>query len=398
MDTLPALDVSAFTAVTALGRGRAAHSEALRQDRSGLTACNFETARLPTWTGEVACVDDVRLPEALRAFDCRNNRLALLGLQQDGFEAAVQTSRDRFGPARVGVFLGSTTAGILETEIAYRQRDPGSGALPARLDYRRSHNIFSVSEFVRLYLRLSGPAATVCTGCSSSAKAFGSAQRMIAAGLIDAAVVGGVDSLCLTALYGFHSLGVLSRSPCRPFDTGRDGISIGEAAAFALLTRPGRAGAVRLLGVGEASDGHHMSAPHPEGLGARQAILRALAAAEVAAGDIDYISLHGTATPANDAAEALAVAAVFDPGTPCSSTKGATGHALGAAGAVEAVISAIAIVEGLMPGSPGTRQPDASLLPGYRVRSSAARVDRVLSNSFGFGGSNCSLVLGRGGA
>jgi 3-oxoacyl-[acyl-carrier-protein] synthase-1 len=222
---------------------------------------------------------------------------------------------------------------------------------------------------------------------------------MMAAGLIDAAVVGGVDSLCLTTLYGFNSLGLMSAQPCRPFDAARDGISIGEAAAFALLERvPGSLDedAVLLLGVGESSDAYHMSSPHPEGLGARMAMQAALEMAHLHAADIDYINLHGTATPSNDASEAKAVAALFGSSTPCSSTKGATGHTLGAAGGLEAVICALALQHGLMPGGVNTQKLDPALPLNYLLDNREQAVSYVLSNSFGFGGTNCSLVLGRG--
>ena len=382
-----------YTAVTGLGRGVDALADALAQRRSALAPCRFETVQLDTMVAEVEGLDAVPLRADLAAFECRNNRLAQLALEQDGFADAVRAARERHGAARIGVFLGTSTGGILETEIAYRHRDPATGALPAALDYRRSQNSFSVVEFVRSYFDLTGPAAAVCTACSSGAKVFGNARRMIDAGLIDAAVVGGVDSLCLTTLYGFHSLEVLSATACRPFDPERNGISIGEGAAFVLLAR-GDAG-VALLGVGESSDAHHMSAPHPQGLGAKMAMQAALQDARLAPDAIDYINLHGTATPANDAAESLAVSAVFGRAVACSSTKGATGHALGAAGAIEAVISAVALERGLIPGSAGTRTIDAQLLPGYRLRPEAAPLRHVLSNSFGFGGSNCALVLGR---
>jgi 3-oxoacyl-[acyl-carrier-protein] synthase I len=238
----------------------------------------------------------------------------------------------------------------------------------------------------------------VSCACASSAKVFASARRMIEAGLIDAALVGGVDSLCLTTLYGFHSLQLSSPSPCRPFDIARDGISIGEAAAFALLERPGDdldGDAVLLLGAGESSDAYHMSAPHPEGHGARRAMQAALAAAGLEAGEIDYINLHGTGTPSNDRSESQAVTSVFGPTTPSSSTKGATGHALGAAGALEAVISAIALQNGLMPGGVHTTRIDPTLTAFYIRENRRAPISYVLSNSFGFGGTNCSLVLGR---
>jgi 3-oxoacyl-[acyl-carrier-protein] synthase-1 len=385
------LHFASYTAVTGLGRGVDAHAAALSRRGSALAPCRFETVTLETAVAEVEGLDAAPLRTDLAAFECRNNRLAQLALEQDGFAAAVRSARAQYGAARIGIFLGTSTAGILETEIAYRQR-AARGALPAALDYRRTHNSFSVVEFVRSYFELTGPAAAVCTACSSGAKVFGNARRMIEAGLIDAAVVGGVDSLCLTTLYGFHSLEVLSAAPCRPFDPQRDGISIGEGAAFALLAR-GESG-VALLGLGESSDAHHMSAPHPQGLGAQLAMKAALRDAGLMPDAIDYINLHGTATPANDAAEALAVSAVFGGAVACSSTKGATGHLLGAAGAVEAVISAIALERGLLPGSAGTQSIDTSLLPGYRLQPETARLTHVLSNSFGFGGSNCALVLG----
>ncbi len=206
-----------------------------------------------------------------------------------------------------------------------------------------------------------------------------------------------------STLYGFNSLELLSRQPCKPFDIARDGISIGEAAAFALLARadglPGQTpglddDAILLLGVGESSDAHHMSTPHPEGLGARLAMEQALACAGIAAGEIDYINLHGTATASNDAAESCAVNALFS-GTPCSSTKGATGHTLGAAGALEAVIAALALRHQLLPAGINTTRPDPALALDYVLTSRPARLRTVLSNAFGFGGTNCSLVLGR---
>jgi 3-oxoacyl-[acyl-carrier-protein] synthase I len=387
-----------FTATSCIGKGVAATFETLRERRSGLALCDFETVDIDTHIGEVAGVDDVRLPEHLRRFECRNNRLAELALQQDNFFDSVQRAVQCWGRHRMGVFLGTSTAGILQTELAYRERDPLSGALPASFEYGPTHNSFSVADYVRQRCGLQGPAVAVSCACASSAKVFGSARRMIEAGLIDAALVGGVDSLCLTTLYGFHSLQLSSAVPCRPFDVARDGISIGEAAAFVLLERvPERPDndAVLLLGIGESSDAYHMSAPHPEGLGARRAMQAALAAAALDPGDIDYINLHGTGTPHNDRSESQAVTSVFGPATPCSSTKGATGHTLGAAGALEAVISALALRHGLMPGGVHTNEVDPTLTAHYIKDNRDAPLRRVLSNSFGFGGTNCSLIFGR---
>ncbi|HYB64929.1 MAG TPA: beta-ketoacyl-[acyl-carrier-protein] synthase family protein [Steroidobacteraceae bacterium] len=392
------LALTAFTATSCLGRGLGATFAALEGARTGLAPCRFETVTLDTHVGEVAGVDDERLPGELEEFECRNNRLALLGLRQDAFDEAVRTAAGRLGPKRVGLWLGTSTSGILETELAYRRRDPGTGALPADFRYRGAHNTFSVAAFVRRALGLEGPAAVISSACSSSAKVFASAQRAIAAGLVDAAVVGGVDSLCLTTLYGFHSLQLVARTPCRPFDVERDGLSIGEAAAFALLERPESrpaAGSVLLLGTGESSDAWHMSAPHPEGRGASAAMTQALAAARLAPDEIDYLNFHGTGTPSNDAAEARAVAAVLGTRIPGSSTKGATGHTLGAAGGLEAVICALALRHGLMPGGVNTRSIDPALGVAYLLENRRAPLEAVMSNSFGFGGSNCSLIFGR---
>jgi 3-oxoacyl-[acyl-carrier-protein] synthase I len=388
------LAITSATLTTALGAGNAPTFDALRAQRSGLAPVRFMKLPLPTWTGEVDGVDAVAIPPALAEFDCRNNRLAWLGLQQDGFLDAVAAARSRWGARRVAVFLGTSTSGLLQTELAYRHRDAG-GALPADFHYGPTQNTFSVADFVARALQLDGPAWVVSTACSSSAKVFGNAARLIAAGFIDAAVVGGVDSLCLTTLYGFNSLELLSAEICRPWGAARDGLSIGEAAAFALLERAAAAPPQGwLLGVGESNDGYHMSTPHPEGLGAIAAMRAALADAGLRADQIDYINLHGTATPSNDAAEDAAVGAVFGTTVACSSTKGATGHTLGAAGGVEAAIALLAMRHGLMPAGLNRHEPDPALHLNYLDANRAAPLRRVLSNSFGFGGSNASLVLG----
>ena len=390
------LAVTDFTLATALGAGRAATLAALQAGRSGLAPRDFETAALGTWLGVVDGVDDVKLTPELAAHDCRNNRLAELALRADGFGDAVRRAARRYGAARVGVFLGTSTSGILQTELAYRERDAASGALPASLHYAQTHNTYSVAGYVRAALGLAGPACVVSTACSSSAKVFGTAARMIEAGLVDAAVVGGVDSLCMTTLYGFKSLELLSLDVCRPWDARRNGLSLGEAAAFALLEResePGRV-AAWLLGCGESSDGHHMSSPHPEGLGAAAAMHGALAQAAMQPQDVDYLNLHGTGTPGNDAAEDLAVCAVFGRTLPCSSTKGFTGHTLGAAGGVEAAVAILALQHGFMPAGLNAEQPDPALQAMFLHQPREQRVNVVASNSFGFGGSNACLVFG----
>ncbi len=396
--TFTPLFLSHFTATSCIGQGLQQTLDALRQGKQALKPCDFETVDLNTLIGEVAGINAVKMPADMADYNCRNNRLAKLGLEQDGFNDAVNMAAEKYGRDRIGVFLGTSTSSIFETELAFRDRDPVTGTLPADFVYSKTQNTYSVADFTRQYFKLTGPAVVVSSACSSSAKVFSVARRMLETGLIDAAIVGGVDTLCLTTLYGFNSLGLLSTQACRPYDTERDGISIGEAAAFALLERAPanlQADSVLLLGIGESSDAYHMSSPHPEGLGARIAMQQALQSAGLAPSDIDYINLHGTATPSNDAAEAKAVTAVFGPNTPpCSSSKGATGHTLGAAGAVEAVICALALQHGFIPAGLNTSEIDPLLHLNYQLENSNQPLNRVMSNSFGFGGTNCSLIFG----
>jgi 3-oxoacyl-[acyl-carrier-protein] synthase-1 len=390
------LPITHATLTTALGAGLAAHLDALEAGRTALRPCDFEDVQLPGWIGVADGIEAPLLPKALREQDSRNNRLAWLGLQQDGFADAVHAARSRWGAHRVAVLLGTSTSGILETEHAFRRRD-AQGQLPADFRYEQTHSTASLGNFVREALGLEGPCWVVSTACSSSAKVFGDAARLIQAGWADAAVVGGVDSLCLTTLYGFNSLQLFSPEICRPWDAGRSGVSLGEGAAYALLQREpvtGEAPLGLLLGVGESNDGYHMSTPLPDGEGAIAAMQQALAQAGLDASHIDYVNLHGTATHNNDAAEDHAVGAVFGHQLPCSSTKGATGHTLGAAGGVEAVISLLALRHGLVPGGLNLREQDPALKLQYVTASRRAPLRHVLSNSFGFGGSNASLVLG----
>jgi len=346
----------------------------------------------------VAGLESVALPEPLADWDCRNNRLAWLGLEADGFIHAVHAARERFGAARVAVVLGTSTSSIGATEDAYRALDV-DGRFPEGNRNRLVHTPHSLANFVQQALALEGPCVTISTACSSSAKVFASAERMLRLGLVDAAVVGGVDTLCGSVLFGFNALQLVSPAPCRPFDAERDGISIGEAAGFALLERTpdGAAGeGLALLGYGESSDAHHMSTPHPGGLGAERALDDALARAGIDASAVDHINLHGTASTKNDEVEAALIARRFPAAAHASSTKGVTGHTLGAAGIVEAAASLLAIEHGFLPGTVNTRSLDAACGPQVRTAPAENEVRVVVSNSFGFGGNNCVLVFGRG--
>lgn len=384
------IPITTFTVSSALGAGRAAHLAALRSESTGLRKIVFDTNTLDCWLGEVTGLAGP-LQGDLAPWDCRNNRLAELALQQDQFLDAVAASRKRHGPDRIGIFIGTSTSGVHHAELAYREA--AGGALPDWFQHRFTQNIYSVADFVAHRLGLRGPALAISTACSSSAKVFAAARRAIVAGTCDAAVVGGVDSLCLTTLYGFNSLQLVSADICRPADAARNGISIGEAAGFALLD-PQAGSELHLLGYGETSDAYHMSSPEPQGRGAAASMRAALASANMDAAHVDYVNLHGTGTAANDSAECHAVHDVFG-ATPCSSTKGWTGHTLGAAGMVEAAISLLAIEHGFMPRSLNTRSKDPTIRAGILLESRETPVRHVLSNSFGFGGSNCSLLFGK---
>jgi 3-oxoacyl-[acyl-carrier-protein] synthase I len=385
------LTLTATTAVSAIGRGAKATLEALSSRRGGLRPCDFGGVS-DGHVGRVDALDSHRLPPTLARFDCRNNRLADLALHTDGFAAAATAARERYGADRIAVVLGTSTSGVLSGEEAYRARDPQTGVLPPAFDYDHTQDMASLARFVSAALELRGPAMVVSTACASSALTFIDARHLIESGVCDAAIVGGADSLCRMTLRGFASLELISPVACRPCGADRSGISIGEAAGFALLERAGDG--IALLGCGASSDGYHMSAPHPQAAGAIAAMRAALRAAGLSADDIDYVNLHGTGTRANDAMEDAAVVDVFGTGTHCSSTKGWTGHTLGASGIVEAVIAGLCIDHGFMPGCLNVTAPDPSFRARVIVDNVQRPVRRVMSNAFGFGGINCSLIFG----
>lgn len=391
---LPPLAIRAYTATTALGRGRAAQAEALQARRSGLRRNDFGGDPLDCWIGRVDGLEDAALPPAWAQWECRNNRLAWLALQQDGVLDIVAQMQARHGAERVAIVLGTSTASIGATEEAYARLQ--DGAFPPDLAQPIVHTVHSLGDFVQHATGLRGPCVTVATACSSSAKVFAQASRLIEAGVVDAALVGGVDTLCGSVLFGFNALELVSPDPCQPFDARRRGLSLGEAGGFAVLERSnGDEAGLQLRGYGESSDAHHMSTPHPEGLGAQYAMRDALDRARLDADAIGYLNLHGTATPANDKVEAHAVAQIF-PGTlHASSTKGWTGHTLGAAGIVESVFALIALEDGVLPGTLNSTTPDPACGPQIRFDNARRPIRHAMNNSFGFGGNNCSLVFGK---
>jgi 3-oxoacyl-[acyl-carrier-protein] synthase-1 len=380
--------VTAYALCNALGATTAEVIASLRAGRSGLRPCELDvpfTAKTGAVPGPLEAP-----PSSLAPWDTRLLRIALRSL--DELAPRIDAARSRWGRDRIAVILGTSTAGIEETERAWGARKR-TGSLPPAYDWDRQHACHALLEVVRTRTGLRGPGWIVSTACSSSGKAFATAHRLLDAGACDAVLVGGVDSLCQTTLRGFHSLELLSEGPCRPFAADRKGISIGEGCALALLERTGDAAAA-LLGEGETSDAHHMTAPHPEGAGARAAMEQALARAGLVAEQVDHIDAHGTGTVLNDAAEGRAIRELWGDRVPVVSTKGYTGHLLGAAGATEALFSVFAIEQGWIPASLGAEPVDARL--GIWVATSLLqrRCRVVLSNSFAFGGSNVSLAFG----
>lgn len=398
---MPPVAVAAYTATSALGRGVAAQLEALQAQRSGLRANDFgphvDGAPLPCFIGRVDGLEDAALPAEFAQWECRNNRLAWMALDTDGMAQAVADAIALHGAERVAVVVGTSTSSIGASEEAYARLD-GDGdeaRFPDDLARPIVHTVHSLGDFLAHATGARGPCITVATACSSSAKVFAQGARLIEAGLADAVLVGGVDTLCGSVLYGFNALQLVSRERCMPFDVRRVGLSLGEAGGFALLRRAQPGDVLQLAGYGESSDAHHMSAPHPQGLGAQRSMADALARGGIDAGEVGYLNLHGTSTPANDSVEAAAVAALF-PGTlHASSTKGWTGHTLGAAGIVESVVALLALEHGFLPGTLGSSQPDPACGPQIRFDAAQHGIRYAMNNSFGFGGNNCSLLFAR---
>lgn len=326
------------------------------------------------------------VPSHLAAHATRNNQLLLAALAQ--IRPALDAAVARYGAARVAIVLGTSTSGVDEGDR--QRRAPYSGY------HYQMQELGDPSRFLANYLQLDGPAYTISTACSSSARAIISGQRLIAAGLADVALVGGADSLSRMPVNGFDSLASLSGRRCAPFSRDRDGISIGEGAALMLLTREPQP--LALLGVGESSDAWHMSAPHPEGEGAQRAMEMALRSAGLTAQEVGYINLHGTATPLNDQIESKVVHRLFGERVPSSSTKHLTGHTLGAAGVIEAAIAALILRENLpLPAQDFSTAAQDESLPacGLLLAPQPLQKPVVASNSFAFGGNNSCLILGR---
>ncbi|MDR3416521.1 MAG: beta-ketoacyl synthase N-terminal-like domain-containing protein [Nevskia sp.] len=388
--------VTAFTLTSALGVGNAATLDSIRNKASGLREHSMgDLGR--TWFGFVDSQALRPINGELAAYDNDCTRIVQTALEQDGFTEAVERAKSRYGKNRIGCFLGTITSGIHVIEELYRDHEVAlDRPPPLNLKCAYSVSLDAIMQYVRRKLDFTGPYATIGTACSSSAKVFATAHRYLQMGFCDAAIVAGVEGYSETLINGFRSLGVLSTEPCRPWDSARDGISIGAAAGFALLERePLQDDALALVGYGETADGHDMTAPHPEGKGIETAMLHALERAGLDAKDIDYINAHGSATPMNDMAEDAAVHRIFGDRVPVSSTKGLTGHTQGAAGITEAIILMLGMQNDLVPGIHNTREIADGLKCNVSLDNQTRRIRYGLTNSMGFGGNNAVLIFGR---
>jgi 3-oxoacyl-[acyl-carrier-protein] synthase I len=387
LSLLAPIPITGFAVCNALGTTTRAVAGALREGRTGLGPSPIAVP-FPTAVGAIR-EPLAALPPALSGWNTRTAQLAQLLLSQLAPE--LEALRGRVRPERIGIILGTSTAGADVTEDAYRHY-VANGSLPEAYDLWRHHTYGAILHVVASLSGARGPGWVVSTACTSSAKPLATAQRLIAGGMLDAVIVGGIDTLCGMTLRGFFCLDALAPTPCQPFSSARKGISIGEGGALLILERDGDAVAL-LEAVGESSDAYHISAPHPEGTGAQAAMERALSIAGATAREVDHVNAHGTGTRLNDSAEAKAISRVFAHEPPVVSTKGFTGHMLGGAGACEAVISILALTEGWLPPSLGADPIDPTIKLNIPMQVTHGRFRRVISNSFAFGGNNVSVLL-----
>ncbi|BEU20615.1 beta-ketoacyl-[acyl-carrier-protein] synthase family protein [Paraburkholderia caribensis] len=392
--TLPPVYLHALGMVNALGGDVASIVPALEAAQSpgmGLMHTGIGDA----YVGRVSTPLDTALPATLKRFDCRNNRMLLAALEQ--IRPEIEAARERYGAHRIGVVLGTSTSGIDAAEVAFVHQAQ-AGQLPEDFNYRQME-IGTAAPFAAAALNVQGPAFTISTACTSSAKAFVSARRLLQLGVCDAMIVGGVDTLCELTVQGFASLESTSVTRTNPMSRNRKGINVGEGATVFLMTR--EEGEVRLAGAGESSDAHHVSAPDPQGIGGELALRAALKDAGVEPSAIAYVNLHATATRKNDDMEAHLMSRVFAHGVPASGTKPFTGHQLGAAGATELGFAWLTLARDdvAMPRHRWDGEADPAL-PELDLVQDERRIPRdgaqyVMSNSFAFGGSNVSLILAR---
>lgn len=386
----PAVGIQCAVGLSALGVNSAQMRNSLIEPTNTLTERSGYIPEKKVWVGAYTqpLIEDI--PDSIKHADSRNLRFALTALKD--IEADLKAYTSKYEKHRLAVILGTSTSGIGENEPAIQQYFVQHLSQPI---LHIKQEMDSLAKSVQTYLGWEGPAYTVSTACSSSAKAMAAGQRLINAGLADAVLVGGIDTLCKLTLNGFDCLDSLSHSICRPCGLGRDGINIGEAAGLFLISKT--PAPVMLLSAGESMDAWHISAPHPEGQGAAEAMQKALDMAQLSYSDIGYLNMHGTSTPQNDAMEVKAVRTVFkEYNVALSSTKHKTGHCLGAAGAIEAFICHQILKEQTWLPLHHSDVIDPELDDRNYVLDSKVYqpLQFIMSNSFAFGGSNISLIFG----
>ncbi|MCH9699069.1 MAG: beta-ketoacyl-ACP synthase [Gammaproteobacteria bacterium] len=385
--------ISGYQCVTSAGSDHSALLAALIDNQPRLAPLQLFSIPFATVVGEVTHeLPEVR--ESLKHYGCRNAQLALAALSDD-FRELIAACVERYGANRIGVVIGTSTSGIYNSESAYRYFIEHR-SMPDNFRFMHRHFVHATGEFVAHELGLQGPCYAISTACSTSAKTLAAGQRLIQSGVCDAVLAGGVDTLCQLTLFGFNSLELVSEQQCKPMDANRNGINIGEAAALVLLeaVNDTNQSSIRLLGVGESCDAHHMSAPHPQGKGAVLAMQAALTLSGIKAQQVDYVCLHATATPLNDLSEAQAVQHIFGTETPCSGLKGLLGHTLGASGTLEVIATMLAMQNEVLPGTCGLTEQDSDI--HINMMKNPQRHQRIrysMSNAFGFGGNNASVLL-----
>lgn len=389
--------IAALGAINALGNNLTEIKQNLTE-KSGARHCLVEENHWllngeKTWLGKVK--DNLPdIPEHLSQYGTRNNQLLYAAYLQIQHE--IHQTIKKYGTQRVAIIMGTSTSGIHEGDIYIKHC----------LTNNNQQNLFTYnqqelgdpSSFLKALLKLQGPSYTISTACTSSARAIISGKRLIEAGIVDAAIVGGADSLGRMPINGFNALEALSENPCMPFAQNRNGINIGEAGAIFLLTKT-ETSDIAVLGTGESSDAYHISSPHPEGIGAEQAMQLALDDAKLQPSQIGYINLHGTATILNDIAESKAVYRLFNQTLPpCSSTKHLTGHTLGSAAATELAISYLLLEQNIyLPKQDFSISQYDENLDKINIITQEMMLKKpiIMSNSFAFGGNNTSLIIGK---
>lgn len=381
--------IIATSLLSPLGCGVENHRHHLR---NGITGLQPTDSRDPVTTFRGVVETPLpNLPGSLSRHETRATRMTALLFEE--IRPHVEAALERWGPSRIGVFLGSCNAGTAGTEDALQYHLNGS-PLPTGFDFHNQHHFYGMLHVLRSLSGCSGPGSVISTACSASGKVFATAQRLLNAYVIDAAIVGGIDTLCHLTLNGFNGLGLIAEQMCQPFGQDRAGLNLGEGGALMLLERSGES-ATALVSIGESSDAHHMTAPSPGGAGAVTAIRTALSRANLSADEIGFIQAHGTSTRANDAAESAAILEVFSPQTPVVATKSYTGHLLGACGGLEAAFTSMSLGEGWLPDSLLKGEVDIKTPVNLTRRFQEFSGKYAISNSFGFGGSNVSLILER---